>query len=290
MTFSNFRNKRNGSQPGAGFTLIELLVVIAIIAILAAIMFPVFAQAREKARQTACLSNQKQLGLGIIMYSQDYDETLPPNGAPDTTTDANGKPNYRLSLFERTLPYVKNSGVLHCPNDDTDFNSPTGRFTILADSNNLPASGADRFIFVSYYPTGVGTSNGAGWGLFQGGDRTPTSDPVPLSECKAPAETIMFGERRSRSEGQNFDSTIDIGGATPTVGDSYDANGTSNGTNPTNNGVTRRHSEGAVYAFADGHAKWFKRGKNVNGDTTGANATINGVRYYYFWRNGVSGK
>src|SRR5438132_3273033 len=63
----------------AGFTLIELLVVIAIIAILAAILFPVFAQARDKARQTACLSNLKQLSLGVLMYAQDYDEVLPGN-------------------------------------------------------------------------------------------------------------------------------------------------------------------------------------------------------------------
>ena len=61
------------------FTLIELLVVIAIIAILAAILFPVFAQAREKARQTSCLSNLKQIGLGLMMYTQDYDETYPMN-------------------------------------------------------------------------------------------------------------------------------------------------------------------------------------------------------------------
>ena len=63
--------------PNTGFTLIELLVVIAIIAILAAILFPVFAQAREKARQTACLSNNRQIGLGLNMYVQDYDESFP---------------------------------------------------------------------------------------------------------------------------------------------------------------------------------------------------------------------
>ncbi len=71
---------RNHSSPRFGFTLIELLVVIAIIAILAAILFPVFAQAREKARMVACLSNSKQMGLGVAMYAQDYDETLPTRG------------------------------------------------------------------------------------------------------------------------------------------------------------------------------------------------------------------
>ncbi|GAB4455712.1 MAG: hypothetical protein OHK0029_12240 [Armatimonadaceae bacterium] len=71
----NGRRSRNSATRA--FTLIELLVVIAIIAILAAILFPVFAQAREKARQTACLSNAKQMGLGVMMYAQDYDETMP---------------------------------------------------------------------------------------------------------------------------------------------------------------------------------------------------------------------
>lgn len=67
----------NRTQKSSGFTLIELLVVIAIIAILAAILFPVFAQARDKARGASCLSNIKQLTLGMMMYSQDYDETFP---------------------------------------------------------------------------------------------------------------------------------------------------------------------------------------------------------------------
>ena len=71
--------RRFTTRKPLGFTLIELLVVIAIIAILAAILFPVFAQAREKARGTVCLSNLKQLGLSILMYAQDYDEVLPGN-------------------------------------------------------------------------------------------------------------------------------------------------------------------------------------------------------------------
>ena len=104
-----------------GFTLIELLVVIAIIAILAAILFPVFAKAREKARQSSCLSNLKQFGIAISAYAQDYDEMLPyvnvgggfmpaytlPNGA----TNSNGYMLWHVMLY----PYVKNSQIYDCP-------------------------------------------------------------------------------------------------------------------------------------------------------------------------------
>ena len=93
-----------------GFTLIELLVVIAIIAILAAIIFPVFSQARAKARQTMCGSNARQLGLGILMYAQDYDETLPPVAyeMPD---------GEEVLWYLMVAPYLKNDQIRLCPDD-----------------------------------------------------------------------------------------------------------------------------------------------------------------------------
>ena len=101
-----------------GFTLIELLVVIAIIAILAAILFPVFAKAREKARQTSCLSNLKQIGLGFLQYAQDYDETLPtdwitlPPGVAWTD---------RYSWRAMISPYIKNTQIFSCPSDQYNY-------------------------------------------------------------------------------------------------------------------------------------------------------------------------
>ena len=92
-----------------GFTLIELLVVIAIIAILAAILFPVFAQAREKARQTSCLSNNKQYATATLMYAQDYDEAMPMSAYPTAT----GVVTFYLSVD----PYVKNKQIAACPSE-----------------------------------------------------------------------------------------------------------------------------------------------------------------------------
>src|SRR5918912_4011096 len=116
-----------GIRKGKAFTLIELLVVIAIIAILAAILFPVFAQAREKARQAGCLSNMKQLGLGFRMYMQDWDDRL-PGGAPYTSKPYSGDwvgmtkwggpctEKYPMLPEEGSLyPYVKNAQVYVCP-------------------------------------------------------------------------------------------------------------------------------------------------------------------------------
>ncbi len=141
------------SRRPAGFTLIELLVVIAIIAILAAILFPVFAKAREKARQTACISNVKQLGLAWMMYVQDNDETFPPSNTTVASASNNNNPNWVAAnpnpfpckpcrprrkanvppddpvLFPKldqaaydprvfAMPYIKNTGIFKCPSDN----------------------------------------------------------------------------------------------------------------------------------------------------------------------------
>lgn len=112
-----------------GFTLIELLVVIAIISILAAILFPVFARARESARRASCMSNLKQIGLGIMMYVQDYDETYPKNSygsgevlpCPAQTSASCGA-FWPLRIY----PYVKSVQVFNCPSDTVKWNGRYG--------------------------------------------------------------------------------------------------------------------------------------------------------------------
>jgi prepilin-type N-terminal cleavage/methylation domain-containing protein/prepilin-type processing-associated H-X9-DG protein len=117
-----------------GFTLIELLVVIAIIAILAAILFPVFAKAREKARQTSCLSNLKQMGLAVLSYAQDYDERLiRANNAPCTYLLPNGTVSLSTNMLwmYQVVPYMKNWQIFNCPSSserlsETAYDSTLG--------------------------------------------------------------------------------------------------------------------------------------------------------------------
>jgi prepilin-type N-terminal cleavage/methylation domain-containing protein len=150
-----------------GFTLIELLVVIAIIAILAAILFPVFAQARDKARQSACLSNEKQIALGIAMYRQDWDGRGPfagwPPGAKGQFNVHSPTSNYHDEWQFTIQPYLKNAGVLRCPGDKASFEERPVSYlmnNMMAESR-MPHSEAEVerpaevvLVFEGYGPTG----------------------------------------------------------------------------------------------------------------------------------------
>ncbi|MDR3709258.1 MAG: DUF1559 domain-containing protein [Capsulimonadaceae bacterium] len=155
-----------------GFTLIELLVVIAIIAILAAILFPVFATAREKARQTSCASNMKQLGLAFVQYGQDYDEVLPFG-----TDTSGGAPNgSAIGWSPQIYSYVKSVGVYACPDDQ--FNAGLWETA----TNGCSAANAAKMYAVSYSYNMNITNNGS------------TGVQANLSKFSAPAMTILLVE------------------------------------------------------------------------------------------------
>src|SRR5688500_14415836 len=119
-----------------GFTLIELLVVIAIIAILAAILFPVFAKAREAARKASCISNLKQIGSAVMMYSQDYDETMPSVPFANSPAGLWGSPAWNDYgwgyIFTLMDPYTKNTGIYACPSAPRNLIGPAGRQIVLS--------------------------------------------------------------------------------------------------------------------------------------------------------------
>ena len=201
-----------------GFTLIELLVVIAIIAILAAILFPVFARAREKARQTSCLSNMKQLALGKLMYAQDYDERFGGESFYYYGDIAMGEAYARAWFGDYIQPYVANRQVLECPSFSWTYNSYRSNWGPLVCSYAFPniAHNANH--------TSV-----------------PSLSRAKLAVIQAPAETIMLIESRSV---QIFTgSTADL-----RLLDIKDSG--------SNDRTRRAHNDGFNIAYCDGHAKW----------------------------------
>jgi prepilin-type N-terminal cleavage/methylation domain-containing protein/prepilin-type processing-associated H-X9-DG protein len=177
-----------------GFTLIELLVVIAIIAILAAILFPVFAQARESARSTSCLSNMKQLGLALRMYSQDFDETYP--NVRLWADPVSGDLNKGLCWKNVVIPYIKNKDIFRCPsnryslgtagNKTTGVNNGQGEGWFFEQDARMPIAYGMNSTVTTWLPANYGTD----W------DASSWVDVSPMSDAKLTraADTIAIGE------------------------------------------------------------------------------------------------
>jgi prepilin-type N-terminal cleavage/methylation domain-containing protein/prepilin-type processing-associated H-X9-DG protein len=243
-----------------GFTLIELLVVIAIIAILAAILFPVFARARENARRTSCLSNLKQIGLGAMQYVQDYDEKYPPSYLITAQTPPDGLQWSGGAWFWQQIiyPYVRSRQIYFCPSAGITTTTPYwGHY------------GASQGIFIGY-DTSV--------------PAPPAATPGPtlsMASVNKASETYMImdsggydpyptssGGVLSSNGWRYLPGAYKHAGVACLAGQSYTADCQNEG----------RHFDGLNMAFADGHAKWLKsvtviqEAKKYNGSTHPASA------------------
>jgi prepilin-type N-terminal cleavage/methylation domain-containing protein/prepilin-type processing-associated H-X9-DG protein len=221
---------------GRGFTLIELLVVIAIIAILAAILFPVFAQARDKARQATCLSNCKQIGLALMMYAQDYDETFCASRRASSCCNSGTLSNPWNMVI---LPYTKNERIFACPADFTRQagERQTRSYVALAGPPDL-MSGCDYLNCVM----------GPNWG-------------ATLASVTSPAGTVCMYERWEY--GSHLDTASFVHA---NLTEDWCRNGPNKVAYPAKNRwftynpptYDGPHAQGGNLIFCDGHAKLLK--------------------------------
>lgn len=235
-TFVNTSYKAPHRKRSA-FTLIELLVVIAIIALLAAILFPVFAKAREKARQASCLSNQKQLGLGIMQYLQDYDEQMP------VVWDTNRAPavNWGIEIY----PYVKSLSVFKCPSNPTS--TVVGHAGLMHcngfNNGDTGCDAADPLIPASYaMNSNLGFQNGG----------QPNYGPYhSYAAINEPANKIMITETNTYIPMTHWPDWFACGGSN--CSDVEAAKNTSY-----HNTAFAGHSGFMNVVYCDGHAKGMK--------------------------------
>ena len=241
---------KNRSFPhkNSAFTLIELLVVIAIIAILAAILFPVFARARENARRSSCQSNLKQIGLGILQYSQDYDEMLVQGSYGPGTNHPEGASNATTTYkwMDAIYPYIKSEQIFVCPSDSTNLPYKLNTTLTAADTGIEYGSYG-----VNAYSYGNSPSLGAG-----STGTCPYNTSVSMASLEDSAQTVFAADSLQTS------TTVTANGARAyefSIQNNMSANHLSGtpkrGFNQYGAAAVERHLDTINVLFADGHVK-----------------------------------
>ncbi len=215
-----------------GFTLIELLVVIAIIAILAAILFPVFARAREKAKQASCMSNMKQIGLAAMMYAQDYGEILPAHYYYLFPGNTNTR---YFGFYDGLGPYTNNTQVYVCPS--SSYTTTSWRLGLPNASGFYGESMTCSYGVVVHHSHFTNAGFGTGMWSYNGYG-------LELSLLQAPAEKILICEMGTHMGGNPANIGFNTDG-TPMVMDAAGAVGN----------MRYRHNGMMNVAYADGHVK-----------------------------------